>query len=116
MSDPKKTNSKKVKEKETQYSMGVIKFDYKVAGFPEVMKIAKEWSDIDGFYELMVRKVSKDNFGIQFIYVSNAKTNECHEFVESLCKQNMLYARDYEFGSTTDPNYFKEHILILKAL
>ena len=96
--------------------MGVIKFDYKVAGFPEVMRIAKEWSEIDGFYELMVRKVSKDNFGIQFIYAVEGDINQCHEFIENLNQKGMLYARDYEFGSTTDPNYFKEHILILKEL
>lgn len=116
MSDPKNTNPKKGKEKKVLYSMGVIKFDYKVAGFPEVMRIAKEWAKIDGFYELMVRKVSKDNFGIQFIYAVEGDINQCHELIEALSKKDMLYAKDYEYGLTTDPNYFKEHILILKAL
>ena len=49
---------------------GVFKLDYKVAGYPELKKVAQEWAKDPGFQELIVRHVSETNFGIQFVYFS----------------------------------------------
>lgn len=49
-------------------SIGVLKFSHKKAGYPDVAKIAKEWSEDKNFYQVIIRKVSQDDFGIQFIY------------------------------------------------
>lgn len=47
---------------------GVIKFDFKVAGFPDILKIAHEWAKDENFYEIQVRSISDKNFGLQFNY------------------------------------------------
>lgn len=51
-------------------AIGVFKVDYKCAGYPDVRKVAEEWKEQKGFYSLFIRKVSKDNYGIQFVYLS----------------------------------------------
>lgn len=48
--------------------VGVVKFDWKVAGFPQVKAIAEEWAKDPDFAQIIVRHVSAENWGIQFIY------------------------------------------------
>lgn len=48
--------------------VGVLKYDFKTAGYPEVYKIAKKMSQDKNFLQLLVRKVSQENWGIQFIF------------------------------------------------
>jgi hypothetical protein len=48
--------------------VGVVKFDWNVAGFPQVKAIAEEWAKDPGFAQIIVRHVSSENWGIQFIY------------------------------------------------
>lgn len=52
----------------SHFVCGVIKVDYKVAGYRDLMKVAQEWAQDENFYELIVRTVSERNFGIQFTY------------------------------------------------
>lgn len=48
--------------------VGVLKYDFKVAGYPEVYKLATEMAKDKNFLQLFVRKVSQENWGIQFTY------------------------------------------------
>lgn len=54
-----------------QFAVGVFKIDHMAAGFPDLRKVAEEWSKDSNFKELIVRGVSETNYGIQFIYVSH---------------------------------------------
>ena len=82
---------------------GVIKFDYTVAGFPDILKVAKEWSTDKDFYELLVRSVSDKNFGLQFNYY--AEGTEIGWFgdtyVKPLLKKFPAYAVDIAYEGRT---------------
>jgi hypothetical protein len=83
-----------IKTSQLQYfAAGVFKVDHSAAGYPDLLAVAREWAKDPGFVELLVRKVSKDNWGIQFVYASKAKERPmkvCQEqlrakYGESVC-------------------------------
>jgi len=103
---------------------GVFKIDSLTAGFPELSKIASEWAKDEGFYSLMVRKVSEENFGIQFVYYKILE-DEADRPVKQYKKELQekfgegFYAWDYN-ESTSENNdrnkkmLFKQRELILE--
>jgi hypothetical protein len=83
-----------LKTSQLQYfAAGVFKVAHSAAGYPDLLAVAREWAKDPGFVELIVRKVSKDNWGIQFVYASEAKERpieSCREqlrarYGESVC-------------------------------
>ncbi|MCC7304561.1 hypothetical protein IT418_04090 [bacterium] len=98
----------------TNSSIGVVKFSQEKAGLPDVRKIAQEWEKDSGFKQIIVRKVSKDDYGIQFIYISQpAQTGKAtgedfskwfmETFVFAYKEQYGMYAYDINH-STGDDN------------
>ncbi len=79
-------------------AIGVVKFSYKKAGYPDVEKIAKEWSKDPNFYQVIIRKVSKDDFGIQFIYYNAelSKDNDTDVVMKTYINpiKDLIYAYD----------------------
>ncbi len=63
-------SDKQTNQNFTYSSIGVVKFSQEEAGLPDVRKIAQEWLIDPCFKQIIVRKVSKDDYGIQFIYIS----------------------------------------------
>ncbi len=77
---------------------GVVKFNYKKAGYPDVYKIAEKWANTPGFIQVLVRPTSVVSFGIQFVFVANKKEftfNKFHKtYIAPLRKQGLIYAED----------------------
>lgn len=83
-------------------SMGVVKFSHKKAGYPDISKIAIEWSKDPNFYQVIIRKVSRDDFGIQFIYYVADENGEGNSnFMETYVNPNKesIYAYDIAHSS-----------------
>ena len=98
---------------------GVFKLDYKVAGYPDLKKVAPEWAKNPCFYGLIVRKVSESNFGIQFVYLSESpckgKMKEYRNELEN--RFGKVYAVDYHESIDTSPNNdILDDIVVMKAL
>jgi hypothetical protein len=55
-------------EKKCYYASGVFKVDFKSAGYKDLKELAVKWSQDSHFMFLEVRKVSQENWGIQFAY------------------------------------------------
>lgn len=62
------SDSIKISTKENSIVVGIVKYDYTVAGYPDVMKKAQELAKDENFLQIIVRKVSQENWGIGFIY------------------------------------------------
>ena len=100
------------------YAAGVFKLDYTVAGFPDLLKVAQEWSKDPGFHELVVRKVSESNFGIQFVYIGQDRDRGfIAQFRHELEKRfGSVYAVDYnEISSENLADWDYEGIVIMKS-
>lgn len=105
---------------------GVFKVDYKAAGYPDLLKIAQEWAQDPNFYELVVRKVSENNFGIQFVYISKDPDKEnIKNYKKALLEkypkdEGGVYAWDYNESvseSDTDKDFpYSDMIVVLKSL
>ncbi len=53
------------------FASGVFKVDVKKARYADLFSLAKKWSNDGCFYSLIIRKVSRINYGIQFLYYSS---------------------------------------------
>lgn len=83
-------------------SIGVLKFSHKKAGYPDINKIAKEWVKNPNFYQVIIRKVSSDDFGIQFIYYdSNNESQKGDLFKKKYVDpyKDLIYAYDIAHSS-----------------
>ena len=49
---------------------GVYGVKAEVAGEEELIKVAQEWAEDEGFYSIVVRTTDGTNWGIQFVYIS----------------------------------------------
>ena len=49
---------------------GVIKFDYKSAGYRDLLQVAHELRKDPYFQQIIIRFVSEKNLGIQFLYIN----------------------------------------------
>jgi hypothetical protein len=115
------------KNKHSYYvAAGVFKVDYKAAGYPDLHTIAKEWAKDANFHELIVRKVSEDNFGIQFVYISsNPDQENIKKYKQELLQKypkdqnGGMYAWDYNeskwFSDEENPT-FNDMIVVLKGI
>ena len=101
------------------FAAGVFKLDYKVAGYPELKRLAQEWAKDSNFHELLVRHVSESNFGIQFVYVSN---QECRSLVKQLREElehrfGKVYAIDCEeLTASRSGSNLCDGVVVLKPL
>ena len=69
------------------FASGVFKVDVKKARYADLFTLAKRRSEDDCFYSLIIRKVSRLNYGIQFIYYSNDESQLIDQYrkeIESL--------------------------------
>lgn len=57
-----------ISQKTHGISVGVLKYDFQKIGYPEVLKRAQELKKDSHFLQIIVRKVSKENWGIQYTY------------------------------------------------
>jgi hypothetical protein len=57
--------------------MGLWKFNDRV-GEKDLLEVTKEWANDAKYFQLYIRKVSKDQNGIGFAYVSDG-TKEAHD-------------------------------------
>jgi hypothetical protein len=102
---------------------GVFKIDSMYAGFPDLEKIAQEWAKDECFYELIVRKVSESNYGIQFLYFTTDLENDNAiskrykaELMEKFDGKKGVYAWDFhESSSTTEEGLNKTKRIIIKS-
>ncbi|MBI2357227.1 hypothetical protein HYV12_04220 [Candidatus Dojkabacteria bacterium] len=84
-------------------AIGVIKFSYKKSGYPDILKIAQDWSKDPNFYQVIVRRVSQDDFGIQFIFFSKelndpkVKGDFKDKYIDPI--KDLLYAYDIAYAS-----------------
>jgi hypothetical protein len=70
------------KQNQTRYfASGVFKVDYRVAGYKDLLEVARDWASKDSnFLYLSVRTVSQQNYGIEFIYSCNVEAGEKDDF------------------------------------
>jgi hypothetical protein len=75
-------------------SIGVLKFSHKKAGYPDIKKIVDEWLKDPNFYQIIIRKVSKDDFGLQFIHFTKDKGD--FDFMDKYINpyKDLIYAYD----------------------
>lgn len=101
-----------------QFSLGVFKIDHMAAGFPDLRKIAEEWSKDENFKELIIRGVSETNYGIQFIYISRdpAKSIKTYkkELVDTFGKD--FYAWDYHTSQSEGDKTSEKAITALERM
>lgn len=83
---------------ELMVAAGVVKFNYKKAGYPDVYKIAEKWARTPGFIQVLIRPTSEISFGIQFVFVASKKEFTFDKFYKTyivpLRKQGLTYATD----------------------
>jgi hypothetical protein len=97
------------------FAAGVLKLDYKVAGFRDLKRLAQEWAKDPGFHEIIVRHVSETNCGIQFVYFSDSaqkgNVRRLREEVEK--KIGRVYAVDCAEYTSNSPVW--EELVLLKS-
>lgn len=103
------------------YAEGVLKFDYKAAGFPDLKAIAAEWAKDPNFYHISIRYVSTNNLGIDFLYFGerdDKKSTFREKFVDSIKMRfgKGMYAFDFVDNIVDDTNGLKENIFANKQL
>lgn len=102
---------------QSYFAAGVFKLDYKSAGFPDLMRVAKEWAQDPNFYEIIVRTVSDKNFGIQFVYIAKGvEGNPIKAYQDKLVQQfgKGHYAVDYNYMNSSDSNDLYSGIIVMK--
>ena len=100
------------------YAAGIFRFNYKKAGYPDVIKIARQWAKDPNFYQLIVRNIPDSSFGIQFIYISKFSSRDIiSEYTEQLQKKDLLISVDYQSSKeeSSDTNRFEDNIIMLKS-
>lgn len=110
-------------EKKTLFAAWVFKVDKKSAWYKDLYDLALERKNDVHFHELIVRRVSEDNYGIQFVYIDNNAegdtTMNSPENKMSSYKQQLhdkfgkwFYAWDYY---STDDSY-EDNLIVLKSV
>lgn len=111
-----------VSNPEFYFSAGVFKFESIGVGFPDLKKIVEEWKKDTNFVHLMVRKVSKSNYGIQFLYIdsnsdgTNVMSNYRNELKDRF--EEYLYAWDFQESRGDNPKdaHFDKMIIVQKEI
>ena len=116
------------------FSSGVFKVDVKSARYADLLALAQKRSQDESFYSLVIRKVSRLNYGIQFIYYTTDEKKSIDHYrteIESLYGtegNKWVYAVDYAVHTSVmeDPadeksyriatDRIKENILVHKPI
>ncbi len=102
------------------FAAGVFKIDSMAAGFPDLIKIAQEWSKDENFYEIIVRQVSESNYGIQFVYYTvNPQAQDSIKIYKKQLEERFgkdFYAWDYQTSSSESLDRLKKMVVISKKL
>ncbi len=61
---------------EQYFASGVWKLAIEKASFKDLKSMAQKWAQDPCFYELIIRKVSDKDFGIQFVYVAKGEDHK----------------------------------------
>lgn len=99
-------------------AIGVVAIDYSIAGFPELKKFAEKWAADKNFKTIIVRKVSPDNWGIQFVYIDkDSQGREGKEKWEQYFKQlekefKIIYAYDIDEGIYDNFDRLKQQFVV----
>jgi hypothetical protein len=106
---------------EYYFAAGVFKFDHFTVGFPDLQKTVTEWNERDPhFVSLIVRKVSEDNYGIQFVYyrkfegasdIYDPMKDFKNELIEKFSRK-AFYA--WDFQTSTDSALDKIKTMVIK--
>ncbi|MBP6909995.1 hypothetical protein KBC03_00100 [Patescibacteria group bacterium] len=106
------------------FAAGVFKVDYKSAGYKDLYELAQERKKDENFYELIVRRVAEQNYGIQFVYIDHnlvsaeKVTTDSYDNKMTAYKKQLhdkygkgFYAWDYY---ATDEGY-DDNLIVLKS-
>jgi hypothetical protein len=109
------------KKYSSHFVCGVVKFDYKVAGYPDLLKVAQEWAKDEDFYEIIVRSVSDKNFGIHFTYYAEGTKIGWFgdTYITALLRRYPSYAVDVAYdGKTREGVKYEalDGVIVSKAL
>jgi hypothetical protein len=104
---------------------GVFKLDYKVAGWPDLVKVGSAWAKDPNFHEIIVRNASERNLGIQFVYVYKQalpatdlnKGAKYRELGEELKRRfGKYYACDISTVTVNPSDGLPSSVVVLKAI
>lgn len=117
-----KTRRKKNAGKYCFFASGVIKIDYRFAGYPDIRKFADEWAKEPNFRTIIIRYVSERNLGIQFLYLdtetdypeAKKKFDKLFEMREEAF--NEVYAIDVDMQGFGDCSQREDFIIVHKPL
>ncbi len=115
-------NQESKKGKSFFAAIGVVKIDYSIAGFPELKKFAEEWAKEQNFRTIIVRKVSPDNWGIQFVYIDkDSEGTEGKKKWEGYFQQlnkvfKIVYAYDIDEGIYDDFERLKSQFVVNRPI
>lgn len=104
------------------FASGVIKLDYKVAGYPEIRKFADKWAKEPNFKTIIIRYVSERNLGIQFVYIDTEteypEANKKFSKLFDMHKEafDNVYAIDVDRQGFGNCNELNDLIIVHKAL
>ena len=99
---------------------GIIGFDNQIIKKNDAIKIANKWKSDNNFNSIIVRLISENNYGIQFVYISNEKSLNIIKSLEKNIRTNygeksiirIDYDYDIEIGNLKD----FDQIIIQKAI
>ena len=77
---------------------GVIKFDHRKFGYPQIAELAKKWAKDNNFVTIIIRAVSQKNYGIQFVFQS--KDISFKQFYDKYIKPVKQYEYAYDISAT----------------
>lgn len=101
------------------FASGVFTLDREDAGFDELKAIAQQWSDDPCFHELIVRKVSEQDFGIQFVYIAKAEHHKTFSDFERELERRFSRVKGMDVHDRTtsdDSENIMDGVIVLKSL
>lgn len=103
-------------EKRSFLSAGVFKVDKKFAGYKDLYAVAQERKKDENFYELIIRNVSEDNYGIQFVYYEDEYSED--KIAKIYKKQlEQLYGKGlYAWDVASSNGPVNDTLVVLKSL
>lgn len=104
-------------------SAGVFKLDFRFAGYPDIKRITSEWAEDSNFTQIIIRKVSKNNLGIHFVYFTDNfdysdKTTPIMKYKKQLQTQfgEGLYAWDVSESADSKLDIISADIVVNKVI
>jgi hypothetical protein len=119
MSEDKKSSSDRDKY---YFSAGVFKIDQLSGGYPDLKRIVDDWAKDENFYELIIRKVSEENYGIQFVYFTDQIDPNLPRPMKAYKKElerrfgKGFYAWDYNESTEDKLERIPQYLIVSKKL